>query len=88
MLLEAFQRDGIPVTEVDPELLMEAKGYDRTSNSYDNEALRWEVYLQRSDLPNLKYWVTSFITMTEIIKSGAVRLTPDGNTHLWADVSA
>lgn len=85
-LTAALLEAGYPIKEIEPESLMDATGYYRTSTSFQNESLRWEANVQRSDLPRLHYWLTSWTTMTELLKANKINLRQDTGVHIWVDV--
>lgn len=85
LLTGALRDAGYPVREIDPGSLMEATGHYRTSRSYQNEALRWEAFIPRSDTPRVKFWLTSYATMSELLRSG-VSFSAEGATQIWVDV--
>lgn len=75
MLTVAARASGLDVADVDPDKLDEAQGWYRTNRSYQNEALRWEGTMTlRGEDGSVGFRVCSWNTMTEIVRSGGVRL--------------
>lgn len=70
---------------VDPSRLMEAKGHWRTSGRGDNDALRWEGWVDRPGL-SVSYHLVSDFTMTELLRTETIRLTRRSPLQYWVDV--
>jgi hypothetical protein len=84
LLTKAMAAHGLEVPDIDPALLMEAKGFWRTSSRGDNDAIRWEVYVPRPGL-SVSYHLVSDFTMTELLKADGVILTRRAPLQYWVD---
>lgn len=69
---------------VDPTRLMEAKGFWRTSGRGDNDALRWEGWVDRPGL-SVSYHLVSDHTMTELLKAPGITLSRRSSLQYWVD---
>jgi hypothetical protein len=69
---------------IDPTRLMEAKGFWRTSGRGDNDALRWEGWVDRPGL-SVSYHLVSDHTMTELLKADDLILTRRAPLQYWVD---
>jgi hypothetical protein len=83
-LQEAMAAHGLGDLTVDPTRLAEAKGFWRTSGRGDNDALRWEGWVDRPGL-SVSYHLVSDHTMTDLLKAPGIILSRRSALQYWVD---